>query len=59
MPNTFGISHVHLVLSHRHVLTQQIAFAPDNHLEFFSTLFMEEVISTFLDLSQAGTKNPS
>ena len=36
VPNTFGISHVHLVLSHKHVLTQQIAFPPDNPLEFFS-----------------------
>jgi hypothetical protein len=36
VPNTFGISHVHLVLSHRHVLTQHIAFTSDNHLEFLS-----------------------
>jgi hypothetical protein len=37
-PMFFGISHVHLVLSHRHVLTQQIALTSDNHLEFFSLM---------------------
>jgi hypothetical protein len=52
VPNAFGISHVHLVLSHRHVLTQQIAFTSNNHLDFSLTSWRRPSLHSCLCLRQ-------